>query len=107
MYVFWFNADKGRDNTLYCSKAIKSRKDEHGIKIYVDPNGGIPNMPARCNEEGMWFYLPLKEGEIKHRCFWLEEEDLERAMEIQNDHLKKQWLKATEQMKKLKERFGF
>ena len=108
MYVFWFNSKNGQDNTLYCSKVIKTRKDEHGLHLEVDPEGGIPKMPSRTTVDGLvWFFLPFEEGEVRNRCFWLEEEDYNRAIDIQTDYLKRQWLRAKEQMERLEKKYKF
>ena len=112
MYVFWFNANHGTDDTVYCSKVVRVIRNDIDKRkkiflVELDPEGAIPKKPRKdylTDKEIIKMKVSREEGEVWRRCFWLENEDYNRAESIVNDYLKSRWLNAQQQADRLRGR---
>lgn len=105
MYVFWFNSQKGNDDTIYCAKVVKKLRTFNDTKRTLIQVEVDPDSPLTLKKGQSVISVPETEGAVYKRRFWLKEEDPIRAMEIVNDYLKQKWLDTQKRMMKLETRY--
>ena len=72
MYMFWFNANHGTDDTVFCSKVVKViREDTDRHKkiflVELDSEGAIPKKPRKdpfTGKETIVMKVSREEGEV-------------------------------------------
>lgn len=87
MYIFWFNNDK---MDCYSARVIKKNKTKHMrstnremIFVKIDTDS---ELAERHNEHREFYEVPLKEGSVYRRMFWLKNNDAEKAKKIVLDY---------------------
>lgn len=94
MYIFYFNGKDGsKDIRVFESesKEIIEFKSQTLYKVYLDKE-----------VTGKSFIkVPLEEGRIYKRAFWLSNEDVVKADDIINDYKKQKYLSLKAKMEKL------
>ena len=91
MYVFYFNTRRGSED-VQVSKAEIERKIDDLYHVTLDPNGGIKKK---------YFFVPIEEGKICQRSFWLKDLDYEKAEQMINDYEKSKYLRAKKLIEKM------
>ena len=93
MVIYWFN--KKGTNKLFKMYSTEVRDSYHGYYAYLDPKTNP--------RHEKYIQVPFNEGDIWHRCFWLEEEDDDRAMRIRNEYLNAEINKTIRKLQKMME----
>ena len=94
MYIFYFNGKDGtKDIRVFESvdKEIIEFKSQTLYKVFL--NKEITGKS--------FIKVPLEEGRIYKRAFWLKDEDVVKADDIINDYKKQKYLDLLEKIEKL------
>ena len=104
IYIFCFNNPKD-ENDIFMSTG-------HIIREIRMVGSKIPVFAMRLDNQGKrpvnWIKVPVKEGNIYRRSFWIsaenEDEAINRGMDIIDDYKKLRWIKAKERLERLEKR---
>lgn len=87
MYVYWFNSRKG--NEFLSAKVIESYEHFDKMQVIFDESSELAKRLNKC-----WLTVPIEEGKVGYRHFWLEEHDELKALDIVNAYEKSKWLNS-------------
>lgn len=96
--IFYFNTKTGHkvnDDVLISRGKIREEIKRGHQQLYIvdlDPNGNIKKK---------WIKVPVKEGDVHRRAFWLSSRNIEKASEIVDEYLKEKWIEARDRLQRL------
>lgn len=97
-YIYYFN---NADNKWLMAKGHLR------LSNWSDTGSRVPLNIVDLDEGNInkkFIKVPVEEGKIYRRAFWLSSDDLNRALDIINDYEKAKWIEARERLQRIEKR---